>query len=61
MFRILPNCVADAINAQIDAAIVRDGIDPDDFAPHRDTIFTQLVDYFDEHGTVPEINLRKLT
>jgi hypothetical protein len=52
---VVPNCLADAINAKIDAALA----DCPDAAKDRDIFFGQLLEYFDEHGVVPDFRLEK--
>jgi hypothetical protein len=52
---IVPNELAAAIYAKIDAALV----DCPDAAPDREAFYGQLLDYFDEHGVIPAFSLVK--
>jgi hypothetical protein len=50
---IVPNCVRDAIDAALDKAIAEcPGAQRD-----REMLFGQLLDYFDEHGVVPDFRI----
>lgn len=53
--RIIPNDLADAISAKLDAAIA----ECPDAAGDRDVLYNQLLDYFDEHGVVPDFSLQR--
>jgi hypothetical protein len=53
MFRIVPTYIADAINAKLDAAFAQ----CPDAAKDREILYGQLLDYFDEHGVVPDFKL----
>ena len=55
MFRIIPNYIADAINAKLDAAFS----ECPEAAKDREVLYRQLLDYFDEHGIIPDFSLRK--
>jgi hypothetical protein len=50
---IVPNDIRDAINAKLDAAILA----VPDAAKDRDALYEQLLDYFDQHGVVPDFTL----
>ena len=52
---IVPNYIADAINAKLDTAIAN----VPDAAKDREHLYSQLIAYFDEHGTVPDFTLGK--
>ena len=52
---IVPNELRDAINAKLDTAIAA----CPDAAKDRDTLYKQLLTYFDEHGEVPDFDLAK--
>lgn len=53
MFRVIPNSLRDAINAKLDAAIAECPAAEKD----REVLYGQLLDYFDEHGAVPDFSL----
>ena len=55
MFYVVPNELRDAINANIDAALV----DCPDAAADREIFYAQLLEYFNEHGVVPTFTLQK--
>ena len=58
MFVVVPNSLADLINNRIDAVIA---LVPD-AANDRDHLYRQLLDYFNQHGRIPnseEITLVK--
>ena len=55
MFRIVPNYIADAINANLDAAFA----ECPEAAKDREVLYGQLLDYFDEHCVIPDFNLKK--
>lgn len=55
MFRVIPNSLREAINAKLDEQI---RLAPD-AEKDRETLFRQLVDYFDEHGVIPDFSLVK--
>lgn len=52
---IVPNYVRDAINVAIDAALKH----APNAAPDRDIFYQTLLNYFDEHGEIPEFSLVK--
>jgi len=52
---IVPNYLADEINARLDAQIA---LHPDAEAD-RDIFYSQLLSFFDEHGTIPDFSLAK--
>ncbi len=55
MIVIVPNYVRDAINAKLDAAIAEcPGAESE-----RDSLYEQLLGYFNEHGRLPDFTLRK--
>ena len=56
---IVPNELRDAINDSIDRARVRAGISALELSDSRPTIYQALLEYFDEHGTVPDIDLKR--
>lgn len=51
---IVPNGLRDAIYAKVDAAIV----EAPDAAPDREYFYGLLLDYYNEHGVVPEFTLK---
>ena len=55
MFRIVPNYIADAINAKLDAAFA----ECPEAAKDREVLYGHLLDYFDEHGVIPEFSVKK--
>ncbi len=52
--KIVPNFISDRINAAIDKVLDGRPIDPDE----RQSVFHLLLDYFDEHGTIPDFELK---
>ncbi len=52
-FRIVPNYVSDAIYEKIDAEIEK----TPGSEPHRELFYSQLLNYFDEHGKIPEFSI----
>jgi hypothetical protein len=56
MFVIVPDYIADQINAKLDAAFE---LCPD-AAKDREHLYGQLIAYFDEHGRVPDFSLAAL-
>ena len=52
---VVPNYIADEINAKLDAVI--SGCP--DAAKDRDHLYHQLLGYFYEHGVVPDFTLSK--
>jgi len=55
MLRIVPNILRDRIDALLDAAYE---IYPD-AAIDREIHYQRLLDYFDEHGVIPDFQLAK--
>ena len=53
MIVIIPNELADAINAKLDIAIAKVPAANED----RETLYQQLVDYFYHHGIIPDFEL----
>lgn len=53
---LVPNYVSDAINHRLDTAIAETA----EAANDREYLFNCLLDYFDEHGTLPEFSLQKI-
>lgn len=55
MFYVIPNSLRDAINAKLDEqfALVPDA------AKDREVLYGQLLDYFAEHGVIPDFSLEK--
>lgn len=56
MFLIVPDFVSDAINAALDKAL--DG-QPEEAKQCRPHLYRQLLDYYNEHGTLPEFSIQK--
>jgi hypothetical protein len=57
MILIVPTALHDAINSKLDAALAEcPGTQLDD----REALYAQLLEYFDEHGVVPEFRLVKI-
>jgi len=52
---IVPNSLRDAINEKIDTAL----LECPEAAPDRDYFYSVLLNYFDEHGHIPEFRLQK--
>lgn len=52
-FVVVPNTLADAINAAIDRELSGRPCD----AESREIIFNQVLAYFDEHGRLPDFSL----
>jgi hypothetical protein len=52
---IVPNHISDAINRALDAALAEHPL----AAPDRDRFYSVLLDYFNEHGVVPEFSLER--
>ena len=52
---IVPNVLRDLINAKLDAAFAA----CPDAERDREILYKQLLEYFDEHGTVPDFTLFK--
>lgn len=55
MLVIVPNYIADAINAKLDAAIAA----CPEAAKEREVLYEQLLGYFNEHGIIPEFHIQK--
>lgn len=51
---IVPNYISDAIYAKVDAAIAN----APDAAPDREYFYGLLLKYFDEHGSIPDFELK---
>lgn len=51
---IVPNYIRDAIYAKVDEAIAK----CPDAAPDREFFYSRLLGYFDEHGEIPEFDLK---
>lgn len=52
---IVPNTLRDAINEKLDAAIA----DCPGAETERDSLFEQLLGYFNEHGRLPDFTITK--
>ena len=52
---IVPNVLADAINKRLDDAFL---LCPE-AVKDRDHLYHQLLEYFDEHGIIPEFEIKK--
>ena len=52
---IVPDSLRNAINAKLDAAIA----EVPDAAKDRDALYQMLLEYFDEHGVIPDFQLQK--
>lgn len=57
MFYVVPNELADAINAKLDEAIAAY---PEVSTADREQAFRVLVAYFNEHGIIPTFSFRLL-
>jgi hypothetical protein len=55
MVLIIPNYVADAINAKLDIALA----ECPEAVGDRDALYHQLLGYFDEHGVIPNFSLQR--
>jgi len=55
MFVIVPNVLSDAVNKKLDLAFV----DCPEAEKDRDILYNQLLQYFDEHGELPEFKIIK--
>lgn len=53
---IVPNSLRDQIHAAIDKALAGRPCDDET----REHLYGQLLDYFDEHGTIPDFTLNAL-
>jgi hypothetical protein len=54
MLVIVPDCLANAINAKLDAALVHA---PPEALACRRHLYCQLLTYFNEHGIIPEFTV----
>ena len=54
MLVIVPNALRDAINAKLDAALADA---PDDAKAEREFLYQQLLEHFNEHGTIPDFTV----
>ena len=52
---IVPNALSDAINAKLDMAYQ----DLPEAAVDRDSHYRALLEYFDDHGEIPEFQITK--
>ncbi len=52
---IIPNEVRDAINSALDREIAK----CPDAEKDREVLYAQLLNYFDEHGELPEFSIAK--
>lgn len=52
---ILPNCIAHQIDRALDAEIAKHPA----AEPDRELFRQQLINYFDEHGVVPDFSLNR--
>ena len=55
MLVIVPNYIADEINAKLDKQIEANP----DAAKDRDALYGQLIAYFNEHGVIPDFSLQR--
>lgn len=55
MFYVVPNYIGDAIDAALDAEIAK----APDAAKDREVFRSQLIEYFAEHGVVPDFSLQR--
>lgn len=53
---VVPNVLGDAINARLDE-VLRDA--PPEAIAEREHLYQQILEYFDEHGIIPEFSLVK--
>lgn len=51
---IVPNHISDAIYAKVDEAIAK----CPDAAPDREFFYGRILSYFDQHGEIPEFELK---
>lgn len=56
MIAVIPNTLSHTINAKLDAAIAK----VPEAAKSREVLYQQLLEYFDEHGIIPDFELHKL-
>lgn len=60
MYVIVPNHVSDAINAALDNEFKAMGsIEADKAAKEREHLYNALLDYYNEHGEIPEFKIVK--
>lgn len=52
---VVPNSLRDLLLAAIDKALVGRPCDDES----REILYQQLLDYYDEHGTIPDFDLRE--
>lgn len=52
---VVPNDLRDAINAKLDAALA----ECPEAAPDREHFYDTLLNYYDEHGSLPDFHLAK--
>lgn len=57
MFYVVPNYIADEINRKLDAEIAKHP----GAAKDREVLYSQLLGYVNEHGTVPDFSLEPKT
>ena len=57
MFYVVPNHIGNAIDAALDAEIAK----VPDAAKDRAVLRSQLIDYFAEHGAIPDFSLAPRT
>lgn len=50
---IVPNVLRDKINLKLDEAFLK----VPEASQYRDVFYQQLLEYFDEHGEIPEFDL----
>ena len=55
MLVIVPDSLRDAINKKLDAALA----ECPDAEKDREHLYGQLLDYFNEHGVIPDFTLGK--
>lgn len=55
MFLIVPNYLADELNEKLDAEIAKHPAAEKD----RETLFSQLLAYVNEHGVIPDFSLAR--
>jgi hypothetical protein len=55
VFRVIPNSLRDAINEKLDNAFAGMDVKAED----RESVYNQLLNYFDEHGYIPEFEITK--
>lgn len=55
MFYVVPNCIGNEISRKLDAEIEKHP----DAAKDREVLHGQLVEYFAEHGVIPDFSLER--